>query len=91
LNSPLHHHHKNGILCLNLFSCFSDVDLIVTILAILKSGMAYLPIAPDWPKSRCLSKVKTRQDHTIHTGQDSTTKHMHFYNTLKLLSDYIIK
>ena len=29
-----------------------DVDLIVSLLAILKAGFSYLPIAPDWPKER---------------------------------------
>ena len=28
------------------------VELIVTLLAILKSGNAYVPVAPDWPRSR---------------------------------------
>ena len=29
-----------------------NVDLIVSLLAILKAGFSYLPIAPDWPKER---------------------------------------
>ena len=29
-----------------------NVDLIVSLLAILKAGFSYLPIAPDWPVER---------------------------------------
>jgi non-ribosomal peptide synthetase component F len=29
-----------------------NVDLIVSLLAILKAGFSYLPIAPDWPEER---------------------------------------
>ena len=29
-----------------------NVDLIMSLLAIIKAGFSYLPIAPDWPKER---------------------------------------
>ncbi len=35
-----------------------NVDLIVTLMAILKSGNCYVPIAPDWPESRLEYIVK---------------------------------
>ena len=35
-----------------------NVDLIISLLAILKSGLSYLPISPDWPEDRIEYLVK---------------------------------
>ena len=29
-----------------------DLDLVVTMLALAKAGLAYLPLAPEWPQGR---------------------------------------
>ena len=29
-----------------------DLDLVITMLALAKAGLAYLPLAPEWPQGR---------------------------------------
>ena len=45
-------HLGNGELALVAVRFDPNVDLIVSLLAILKAGFSYLPIAPDWPVER---------------------------------------
>ena len=42
----------NGEIALVAVRFDPNVDLIVSLLAILKAGFSYLPIAPDWPVER---------------------------------------
>ena len=38
-----------GVVALRLLP---DLDLVVTMLALAKAGLAYLPLAPEWPQGR---------------------------------------
>ena len=47
-----------------------NVDLIVSLLAILKAGFSYLPIAPDWPSERIEYLLSDAKPLAILTNKD---------------------
>lgn len=58
-----------------------NLDLIITILAILKSGAAYTPLTPDYPNERCnyiLSEANPRIIITNKPYKDKFSKHCEY-------------
>ena len=47
-----------------------NVDLIISLLAILKAGFSYLPIAPDWPVERIEYLLEDAKPLAILTNKD---------------------
>ena len=45
------------------------MDLIVSLLAILKAGFSYLPVAPDWPEERIEYLIKDAKPRAILTNK----------------------
>ena len=49
-------------------------ELIVTILAIFKAGMAYVPLAPNWPEGRVRHVIEDASPVMIITNQGNNIK-----------------
>ena len=62
-------------------------ELIVTILAIFKAGMAYVPLAPNWPEGRVRHVIEDASPVMIITnqGNDYQINHTFYIDCLKIL------
>lgn len=58
------------------------LEMLVSILGVLKSGAAYLPIDPHYPDKRVNYMLDNSQSKFLLTHQDSIKKHLHGYKGL---------
>lgn len=68
-----------------------DMHLLISILGILKSGAAYLPLDPHYPDQRINYMLSNSQTKILLTHQASASKHIHGYTGLIINVEDILK